>query len=294
MGKLNRTPIDFLVPGASDTLPGAPDAGKVRLYGAQIGGKPVLYQRAPNGRALPIQTSFAKTRIAWANPRGDVATIDTFGLSISTTGTLTAGAVNNTSFYKSQRRVDALVTSASTTAVAGFRWNQSQWYRGDAAGRGGFLFCCRFGFTTGVATSTTRGYCGLASATGAPTDVDPSGQNNVLGFGWDSGDTNISFMHKTGAGSVVKETLAGGAGAWTRPSVNEAAVFDVSIYCAPNGSVVEYEITNLTSGATTRSSTSSDLPASTTLLCPKMYISVGGTSSVIGMSLFNLYIESDT
>lgn len=285
---------DFLVPGVSESLPGAPASGAVRLYGGQVGGRPTLFVRAPAGRAQPLQMGLGRTRIAWAEPLGDAATISVFGLAIQTTGTLTAAAVANTNTYKSQRRVDALVTVAATTAVAGFRYNMTQWYRGDAAGRGGFTFFARFGITTGAATSTTRGYCGLTSQTAAPTDVDPSGQNNVCGFGWDSGDANISFMHKTGTGTVAKEALSG---SWARPSTNEGATYECTIYCPPNGSTITYEITRVDANGTittVRGSITTDLPSAATLLCPKIWASVGGTSSVIGVSLFKLYIESDT
>lgn len=294
MAKLLRVPYDFLVPGVADTLPGAPDAGKVRMYGGQVGGRPTLFQRAPAGRAMPLQASIGRSRIAWAEPIGDAANISTFGLTIQTTGTLTAGAVNNTTHYKSQRRVEALVSSASTSAIAGFRYNQTQWYRGDAAGRGGFTVFLKVGFTTGVATSTTRGFFGLNSQTAAPTDANPSGRNNVLGFGWDSGDTNISFMHKTAAGSAVKETLSG---SWARPNTNEGSTYEATIYSPPNGSAVFYEITRYDANGTvttTRGSVNSDIPDQNVLLCPLTYISVGGTSSAIGMSLFKLFIESDT
>lgn len=289
MAKRILTPYDFPAIDPS----GAPAAGSgndLRIYAGKMAGQPRLFQRGPSGKAQPLGPSFGRARVAWWNPRGDAATIDTFGMGVTTTGTLTAAAVNNTNFYKSQRRVDALVTTPSTTAVAGWRWNQSQWYRGDAAGRGGFLACLRVGFTTGVA-STTRGYFGMVSATGAPTDAEPSGQNNVLGFGWDAADSNISFMHKTGSGTVTKDTLSG---SWARPAANEDAVYEATIYCAPNGSEVFYQLDNLTAGTTTSGSTTTPLPASTTLLLPKMYHSVGGVSSVIGMTLFNCYIESDT
>ena len=36
-----------------------------------------------------------------------------------------------------------------------------------------------------------------------------------------------------------------------------------------------------------------DLPVNTTLLAPRGYISVGGTSSVIGMALMGLCIDTD-
>lgn len=283
---------DFIVPGVSDTLPGAPDAGKVRFYGGQVGGKPTLFTRAPLGRAQPVQPSLGRSRIAWATANGDTTTASVFGLTLSATGTATAAAVASTTFYTSQKRLDYLVTTPSTSAVAGFRYNQSQWYRGDAAGRGGFLFTCRWGASTGVATSTTRGFCGMSSVTGAPSDADPSTSlNNALGFGWDSGDANISFMHRTAGGTTVKETLSG---SWPRPSADNTSVYECSVYSSPNGSTIEYEITNLTTGDTTRGSVSSTLPATNIFLSPRVYMSVGGTSSVIGVTLMNLYLESDT
>lgn len=287
---IQATILDFQVPAIGEALPAAPAAGTVRLYGGQIANKPTLFHRSPDGRALPLQNSFARSRISWATANGSTATVSVFGLTISGTGTATAATIASTSFYTSQRRVDYLVTTPSASAVAGFRYNETQMWRGDAAGRGGFLFTCRWGASTGVATSTTRGFCGLVSATGAPTDANPSAQNNALGMGWDSGDTNISFMHKTGSGTIVKETLSG---SWPRPSVNNTDVFEISIYSAPNGSTIEYEITNLTTGVTTRGSVSTDIPNSSTFLCPKCWMSVGGTSSVIGVSLFNLCVETD-
>lgn len=289
MAKRVLTPYDFPALDPSG-FPAAGSGNDLRVYAGKMANRPTMFQRGAAGRAAPLQTSFGRTRVAWWNPRGDAATIDTFGMGVTTTGTLTAAAVNNTNFYKSQRRVDALVTSAGTTAVAGFRWNQSQWYRGDAAGRGGFLTCIRVGFTTGVA-STTRGFFGMVSATGAPTDAEPSGQNNACGFGWDAADSNISFMHKTGSGTIAKETLSG---SWARPAADEDAVYEATIYSAPNGSTIEFELANLTAGTVTSGSASSSLPASTTLLLPKMYHSVGGVSSVIGFTLFSCYIESDT
>jgi hypothetical protein len=64
------------------------------------------------------------------------------------------------------------------------------------------------------------------------------------------------------------------------------------MYSAPNSSVVSYTLTDLNSGTSTSGSVSSDLPSNTTFLSGRGYMSVGGTSSVIGIALIKQYIKS--
>ena len=77
------------------------------------------------------------------------------------------------------------------------------------------------------------------------------------------------------------------------PLVDRTSVYDVEIYCAPNSASVFYEVTNLITAASASGSVSTDLPAASALLAPHGWMSVGGTSSVIGLALMNLYIETD-
>ena len=64
---------------------------------------------------------------------------------------------------------------------------------------------------------------------------------------------------------------------------------------APPGTTqsLSYEVRNLGTGALATGTVTTDLPATTQLLAPYAYMSVGGTSSVIGLSLMSLYIETD-
>jgi hypothetical protein len=64
------------------------------------------------------------------------------------------------------------------------------------------------------------------------------------------------------------------------------------MYSAPNSSVVSYTLTDLNSGTSTSGSVSSDLPSNTSFLGGRGYMSVGGTSSVIGIALIKQYIKS--
>lgn len=214
-----------------------------------------------------------------------------WGLTAQMTGTNTAATFNNASKYTSVARVDVLVTAASTTAVAGIRHNEEQFWRGNSAGFGGFLFVCRFGISTGTSNSTRRAFVGLRSSTGAPTDVEPSSHPNVLGFGYDAADTAWTFMHKTGSGTVVKETI--GSVNFARPTADNTDFYEAIIHCDPNGSAVGWRLTNLRTGVTNSGTVSSDLPASATGLSYLLYTSVGGTSAVTGLSLMGLYVRTD-
>lgn len=52
-------------------------------------------------------------------------------------------------------------------------------------------------------------------------------------------------------------------------------------------------VTDLATGATASGTITTNLPALGTLLAPRGWMSVGGTSSVIGIALMGLYIETD-
>lgn len=56
---------------------------------------------------------------------------------------------------------------------------------------------------------------------------------------------------------------------------------------------LHYEVTNLVSGAVATGTITTDIPTTSTLLTPYAWMSVGGTSSVIGHATMGLYIESD-
>lgn len=54
-----------------------------------------------------------------------------------------------------------------------------------------------------------------------------------------------------------------------------------------------YLVTDSVTGDTAGGTITTGLPTSTTLLAPRGWMSVGGTSSVIGIALMGGYIESD-
>jgi hypothetical protein len=227
-------------------------------------------------------------------PRAGAATLDYVGATtLSATGTLTLANPATTNKHTRLRRAEFLVTVAATTAVAGYRPAAAHLLRGNAAGVGGFYVNQVWGPATGVATSTYRAFCGIAASTSAPTDVNPSTQVSCIGMGWDSGDANVQLMYNDASGTATKVSLGA---SFLRPTVDRTSVYRIELWCGPNASKISYRITDLVSGAVASGDTgvSTDIPANTTLLAERAYCSVGGTSAVVGLSLYGITYEHET
>lgn len=224
-------------------------------------------------------------------PAGNGTAVTADGaLGLSVTGTATAANVATTNIHTALRRIDYLVTTAAANAIASFRLTANQFWRGNAAGMGGFHFLCQYGPATGVATSTSRAFVGLSALTTAPTDVEPSTLLTMIGMGWDAADTNIQLMRNDGTGTATKIDLGAN---FPVPTADRTKAYELQLYCEPNGSSIAWEVTGLGTNDVASGSVSTDIPASTDLLSPRGWLSVGGTSSVIGIALMNMWIETE-
>ena len=268
-------------------IPAAPAANNVVLFGESVGGRILPSFIGPAGVDTALQPHIARNKVAFANPNGGDTTVATVGLALTATGTATAAATAATNRYKWIRKVEYLVTVAATTAVAGFHSAIANFARGTGAD-GGFHYVCRFGPATGVASANRRLFVGMSNLLVAPTDVNPSTLLNMIGVGYDSADTNIQIMHNDGAGAATKVDTG-----IVKPSADRTIAYELALFSPPGASYVDYQFTQLNASTTFRGRISTDLPATGTFLAPRGYTSVGGTSSVTGLALMGLYIETD-
>ena len=212
-----------------------------------------------------------------------------FNMTPTFSGTVTAAAYNLTTKYNSLRRVDYLVTTAAATAVAGFRTNLMMG-RGAAGVVGGYKVRLRCGPATGVAVATHRFFLGLRNSAGAPTDVNPSTLVNMIGIGWDSGDARVMLMHNDASGTATKTDLGA---SFPKPTTDRSVIYELHLSCTNGGAYVDWTLNEIISGATASGQiTSANQPAATTTLAVSCYASVGGTSSVVGVTVMDLYHET--
>lgn len=227
-----------------------------------------------------VQADFARASIAIAQPIGNSATISTYGCTQSNLGTGTAKNTADTNVYTRTRGAEILQTVAAINNVCGGRLGNAQWsVGGGAAGRGGFRFHHIFGMATGV-TALHRAFCGLYYFTGNPNELDPSGEIDIVGFGYDDTDTNCQFMHNDNAGTCTKIDLGA---SFPKPSADRTNVYDVEMYSPPGTTqAVYYRIVNRVSGAVASGTVTTNLPSTSTMLACQAYASISA-SAVIGI-----------
>lgn len=263
------------------------------LFSVLVGGREMPAAFSSSGQFHTFQPHVGRNSVSLWQAAGNSTTISVIGdVALTATGTATAANWATTSIQTKTKRVEYLVTTAATTAVAGFRLAAAKWTIGSTAadGTGGFHFVCRWGPATGVATATTRCFVGMANTTAAPTDVNPSTITNIVGMGWDSGDTNIQILYR-GTGTVAKIDLGSD---FPRPSADRTDVYELTLYSPPGTTqTVGYRVEKLGTGKVASGVITTNLPTTSTALAPRGWMSVGGTSSVIGIALMTLYIESD-
>lgn len=275
-----------------DASTSTPGAGLLTPFAFDAAKRLLLAIVTPDAEKIVQQPHFGFMRQRFAQSLTQLTGFHLFGFNNPTvTGTATAisgPAITNT--FTQQTRAETLVTVASTTAVAGYRAAAGHVFPGGSgAGLGGFYGSLWWGPATGVATSTNRGFAGWGSSTAAPTDVEPSTITNMVGMGWDAADTNIQLMYR-GAGAVTKVDLGA---SFPVPSADRTSHYRLHLYSPPGATLkVGYLVENMATGATARGLITTGLFAAGTLLNWRAWNSVGGTSSVVGTALMQVYEES--
>jgi hypothetical protein len=272
--------------------PATPAASGLKLFGQSVAGRIMPTFVGPSGRDSALQPYLGRNKIALWSASGNNLADTQLGTILGSTGTSTGVNVATTNFRTRMRWREWLVTTASTTAVAGLRQTALQFSVGaDIPNTGGFLMGLIWSPATGVSNASHRAFAGMRASGAAPTDVNPSTLTNMVGMGYDSADANIQFMHNDGSGTATKIDLGA---SFPKPNVDRTAVYQIEMFSPPGTTqAVHYLVRDLVSGASSSGTVTTDIPGPTTLLALQNYISVGGVSSVVGLGASTFYIETD-
>ena len=269
----------------------APASGGTRLVGRADAGRTVPAFLSQDGIVRDLQTSMARNSpVIWKGQAGVASVTVIGGAAPTVVGTATVASIATTNLHTMTPKLEYLVTTAAITAIAGFRGTALLVsVGGTAAALGGFHFVGRWGPSIGVSTTTNRAFFGLANTTAAPTDVEPSTTVSCVAMGWDAADTNVQMMTNDGTGTCTKVDLGA---AFPVPTTDRTALYELAMY-SPKGvtQTVAWLVTDLVSGAIASGTITTDLPTTASLLAPRGWMSVGGTSSVIGLGLNSIYLD---
>lgn len=266
-----------------------PSDNRLRIIAKDIGGRTVPEVIGRYGDRFPLQESMIYNNVSFWLAVGNVTTVHVVGIVASAIGTVAAANVALTNIHTATKRLEYAVTTASATAVAGIRQATTQYALGGGS-FGGFHFVAVFGPSRGVeADATRRFFAGMTSITASPTDVQPSTwAANAIGAGADSTDTEWQIMHRTATGAMTKVNTG-----ITKSTSDNTAMYRLSIFSPIQGGArVFVRFENLGTGEVFNHTITTNLPVASTLLAWQIWTSVGGTSSVIGVSIARVYIST--
>ncbi len=277
-------PQPTILPGLS-AAPAPPPAGNAAVYARTRAGAPWIDVMRPSGRDFPLQPHFGVNRIANWSP-STTTTVNTEGLPVTSVGTVSTPTLAATNLAASMRRwrltSAAVVDSAAEQRSAGWAC-----WRGNAAGLGGWTFVTRLSLTTLQATG--MGFFGLYGSTAAlATTLTLATVLNCIGIGFQRG-THANWQMVTNDGTGAPTLTDMGAPF----AIATGGVLTLFIAAPPNGSSVWVRAVNEVTGAVFEQEITTDLPANTQFLSPRLFLNTGATAAAVAYDCSGLYIETD-
>lgn len=159
---------------------------------------------------------------------------------------------------------------------------QQAFWRGNAAGAGGFLLWERASIkTTGF---HNRWAFGAFNTTSLLTGTaDPDTATDSVYFGCNTGDANLSICSNDNSGTATCNTLGANF-----PCDTNGAWYDFWFYAPPGGSDIKYVIQRLDSAQSTGGIVSSDLPRNTVQMSWQFWGNTGDAGTPIALGFFGM------
>lgn len=276
--------------------PAVPPADSLSLYARKVSGRVMPKWMPPSGLDAFVQPAFFGNNIVMYLPN----TGTTAGLNLGTpwavgttishpTPSSTAPAMYNQ--LKRTRSANVVTTTNQVLGVSSIVTGAHQFWRGNAAGLGGFFFFTRFSIDLWPA-ATVRLFAGLHSGTTAMVASDTVPAISLCGLWHDTtmAATVLNFVTKDG-------TTLNSTAITLNSALAAGQVFDFYMYMKPNDSTLYYRLDDVVVGNTlVDSSTTTNLPASTTFMGPSVTMSNGTaniTAATVAIGVNRIYVESD-
>lgn len=288
---LGGTDTGIVIRGITNE-PASPSAGNLEIYSKAIAGRMMLKWKAPSGVDTSLQPNLGLNTIQLWTP-SLTSTGTGFG-TVWPAGTGTFLNVVPTAGMGTQLR-RARFTNVATTqnqilgVTASTAAQIPSFWRGNAAGQGGFFFQVRF--TTELVPATTiRLFVGLTSLTTGVVAADTT-------TGDCAGLSHITTDNITTMAFMTRDNTTTTRATFTVPTLTSGNAYDFTMYAPPNGSTIYYRLVDLLTGnVIVDSSTTTTLPRNTIFMGPQVQMSNGTANTVVtttAIGINKIYIESD-
>lgn len=257
--------------------PAASATDTLKLYARKVAGRMLPKYIGPAGVDQFIQDKISTNANAFYLPNTGTTVGLNLGIGWTSGGTISHPTPSSTApaIYNQQKRTRwaNIVTTTNQTLGLHTVTAQKSFWRGNAAGLGGFFFHCRFAIGLWPA-ATVRLFVGLSDQNTSPVASDTLA-GNCCGLWHDT----------TEAASVLNFVTRNGTTA-TKAAITLAAnlaagqCFDFYMYASPNGSSINYRLDELNTGTTlVDTSTTTTIPTATAFMGPTLQMS-NGTANI--------------
>lgn len=272
--------------------PSVPAAGNGKLYSKDVASRIVPKWIGPSGVDYVLQSHLGQNNIRiWRG--GATTTATTFAATIGampytgaspTAPTIPTLAATN---LKTQTYRSVISTGATAGALTYIRGNQLTVWRGNAAGLGGFFVIHRFGLEALQAGQRT--FAGIVDVAANPTNIDPVTTTTPGGIGLaiNTNSGNWNLVHN--ATGTARTAIGLGASF----PVNTTDLLELALFCPPQCSAIGYRVTNLSTGAQSSGSLSTNIPASTAFMAPSLWLTNNATAAAATLNYVSTYVETD-
>lgn len=281
---LPRVTVASIAQASTDTLD---------IFARRVANRMTLRTIGPAGQACTVQDKISESKFEMYLPNNGATVGLNYGSARTSVGTVTHPTPTSAApaVYSQQKRTRWANVVTTTNQLLGFRTANAdkQWWRGNAAGLGGWNFHARFAIGLWPA-ATVRLFVGLTGAAAAVTNGDTVAADSV------------GLWHDTTEAATVLSFVTRDATTTTKAAITLAAalqagqVFDFWMWAAPNGSNIGYRVVELNTGTTlVDTTTSTTLPTAATFLGPECSMSNGTANITVTTTAFemmNMSIQS--
>lgn len=275
----------------SIATPAAPSGG-ISLYSGSVAGRHLPRWIAPVGIDTALQAALHGNSVFMFGPSSGATTPTPIGGTLTSTGTISAAQTiaSANPWQATQRK--RFQSAATAAAAGGLRTAYVQWFRGSAAGFGGFFFRAQFGQNLNLnGAQCFVGLCASSAALGTGAGA-VAALLNMIGMGFDTTDVNTGnwqLFRNDGTGTATKVDLGSGA------ARNTTHGYDLVIFCPPGAATTIFvKITNIHTGTVVLdTSYTTDIPAVDTGMAFRAECNNGAVASAQSIEVAKVYIESD-
>lgn len=269
--------------------PPTPSSGGVSVFGRSYAGRILPAIVGPSGIDTALQAGLHGNSVFMVAPANSTTAPTAWGGVLTTAATIShQQTIASSNPWQATRRT-RFQTSTTAGTTSGMRTAYAQWFRGNAAGFGGWFFRAQLGQTINL--NGGQLFVGMCNSTAALAG-EPSALLNMCGMGYDAADAstgNWFFMRNDGSGTAVKTDLGA-----TNAARNTTHGYDLVMFLPPNGSELFVRIVNLHTGATVLdTSYTTEIPIVNTGLAFKAEVRNGTQAAAANVEVAKVYIESD-